>query len=105
MVKVDDLIRLIRNEELENTVKSQILRYFVERPDEAFRKIDLTREFRKRNVPSTTVRTLIGQLWKEDKIGRYHLPDKGFSYYGTHEAIRKLDEGLPRKSTRSEKYR
>ncbi len=89
MVKIELVAKQLKDEHFQNSAKSQILRYIVERPDEVFRKIELTGVFRKK-IPSNTVRTLVGQLWKDGKIERHRLPDRGFSYYGTIDAIRKL---------------
>ena len=93
MARIEEVARQIRDETFENVAKSRILRFFMEKPDEVFRKVELTKEF-KGKIPPNSVRALIAQLWREGKIGRHRLADKGFSYYGTIEAIKRLKTAI-----------
>ena len=90
MTRIEEAAKQIKDEQFQNSARAQILRHINDRPDEVFRKIELTKELKKKGIRSNTVRTLIGQLWIEGKIGRYRVQNKGYSYYGTIEAVKKL---------------
>jgi hypothetical protein len=77
----------------ESSVKETILRFFIARPDEVFRRRDVVRELHGKVKSANSVRALILKLYEEEKIDRVQrttATGSKIGYYGTKGAVAKL---------------
>jgi hypothetical protein len=91
MTQVTQLIKDYQTAKLLGTHKSGIAKFFEEHPDEVFRKLEAVKFF-KGQINPNTVRVHINNLARAGVIGKAIVGSR--PYYGSLEAVRKLNEGL-----------